>query len=303
MVTRGLARLAWIAVAVVPACQGIPVDLGVGAALRVAGAQFLGGDLDAAGPGAGPAVVSVFNSLTAVRPGERDKPLTGALAPSATAAAIGMRGNRGFWIVVAGPPALDAPELPTFHASLSLSPDFPAGDLALLVRAVDARGRLGAPAVVPLASMPAHAPDGALVITLAWDTEADLDLHVVTPAGVEVWARNINSYQAPPPGTPSDASAWQAGGILDFDSNAGCVIDGRRQENVVWQVPPPAGTYRVRVNTASLCGATAARWSVRARMGGGDITASQGISVPGDARFSKGPGSGVQAMIFDVPPP
>ena len=118
----------------------------------------------------------------------------------------------------------------------------------------------------------------------------------------EIWARNINSYKASLPGTPVDPSAWQSGGILDFDSNAGCVIDGRRQENVVWQAAPPAGTYQVHVDTASLCGMPASRWTVRVILSGAEIADSQGTSLPGDARFSKGPGSGIHALSFDVPP-
>jgi len=106
---------------------------------------------------------------------------------------------------------------------------------------------MGPPAVVPLiASGPPGPPAGALVVSLEWDTEADLDLHVVTPDGVEIWAGNINSYQAPPPGTPVDPAAWQAGGILDLDSNAGCVIDGRQ---IWWDVRPhilyPTLEYRI----------------------------------------------------------
>ena len=308
MVSTSARRLAWCALLPGLACGGLPGgglpgDLGLGAELRVAGAQYLAGDLAAAAPGDGPAVVSVFNSLTAVQPGERDKPLSGSLAPTATAAALGLGGDRGYWIAIAGPPALDAPDLPTFQARLSFSIDLPLGDLVLLVRAVDAAGRFGVPSAVPLASALVPPPAGALVVSLDWDSEADLDLHLVTPDGVEVWARNINSYQAPLPGTAVDPEAWKAGGILDFDSNAGCVIDGRRQENVVWQASPPAGRYLVRVNTTSLCGAPAARWKVRVLAGGAPIAASQGVSLPGDPRYSKGPGSGVEALTFDVSPP
>jgi hypothetical protein len=305
----GLARLSCVArvvsvvLAVVPACQSVRADAGLSAELRVAGAQFVAGDLASAAPVGGPAVVSVFNSLTAVTPGERAKPLSGALAPTATAAALGLQGDAGYWIVVAGPPQLDAPELPTFQATLSFSPQLPLGPLALLVRAVDAGGRFGAPAAVPLASAPPPPPSGSLVVSLRWDTEADLDLHVITPAGVEIWAGNINSYQLPPPGTPADAAAWQSGGLLDCDSNAGCVIDGRRQENVVWQAPPPAGSYLVRVDTASLCAAPDARWTVEVLESGVPVASSQGESLTTDTRFSQGPGSGLQALAFDVPPP
>ena len=170
-----------------------------------------------------------------------------------------------------------------------------------MVRAADARGVLGAPATVPLSSVAMGTPSGALVISLRWDTESDLDLHVVIPGGVEVWAHNINSYQMPPPGTVADPLAWQQGGILDFDSNAGCVIDGRRQEDVVWQAAPAAGTYVVRVDTASLCGTPAARWTVNAVLNGVSLGASEGEALPSDVRFSKGAGSGVQALVFDVP--
>ena len=107
----------------------------------------------------------------------------------------------------------------------------------------------------------------------------------------------------PLPGTDADPNDWQQGGMLDFDSNAGCVIDGRRQENVVWQAAPPPGTYLVRVATASLCGAPAARWNVDVLLDGADISAAEGESIPGDTRFSKGAGSGVQALAFDVPAP
>jgi hypothetical protein len=299
---RPLGLVLALALGAWPACQSVPADLGLDAEMRVAGAQFLGGDLEKAAPAGGPATVSVFNSLTAVQPGERDKPLTGALDPSATAAALALRGDRGYWIVLAGPPALDAPDSPTFSATLSFSPELPLGDLVLVVRAVDATGRFGDPAFVPLTSAPPPPPAGTLVVSLRWDTEADLDLHLVTPDGTEVWARNINSYRLPPPGTPVDPNAWKQGGILDFDSNAGCVIDGRRQENVVWQAPPPAGTYIARVDTASMCGAAAARWVVEALVNGAVTASAEGESLPSDARYSKGPGSGVQALTFDVAP-
>jgi hypothetical protein len=302
VVTAVRAGVLAIAVAGAIGCRTTAdADIGLGAQLRALGAQFVSGDIDMAAPGDGPAVVSVFNSLTAVQPGEREKPLTGTLAASATAVALGLRGDRGYWIVVAGPPSLDAPDLPTFMATLSFAPTLPLGPLTLVARAVDPQGRFGAPATVPLASAALPPPAGTLVVSLSWDTEADLDLHVVIPGGVEVWARNINSYRLPPPGTPVDAAAWRDGGILDFDSNAGCVIDGRRQENVVWQSPPPAGSYLVRVDTASLCGAAAARWTVGVLRDGTTIGAAAGESLPGDARFSKGPGSGIQALAFDVP--
>ena len=81
-----------------------------------------------------------------------------------------------------------------------------------------------------------------LLVSLRWDTEADLDLHVVIPNGtVRSDDDRIWSKPRRPPGQMVDAGAYKSGGILDFDSNANCVIDGRRQENVSWTVAPPSG--------------------------------------------------------------
>src|SRR5215831_16444355 len=212
MVKRLPAGAVSVALACLAGCQAVRADTGVEAAMQVANAQFVSGDLEAATPSGGPAVITLFNSLTAVQPGEIEKPLSGTLDTTATAVALGLRGDRGYWIVIAGPPTLDAPDQPTFAATLSFSPNLPFGNLTLVARAVDAQGRFGPPSTVPLTSAPPPPPIGTLVVSLRWDTESDLDLHVVIPDGIEIWAGNINSYQMPPPGTVVDASAWQSGG-------------------------------------------------------------------------------------------
>jgi hypothetical protein len=141
------------------------------------------------------------------------------------------------------------------------------------------------------------------VFTLRWDSATDLDLHVITPDGIEVWSRNINSYVPPAPGQPPDPpDAWMAGGILDFDSNASCVIDGREQENVVWTIdPPPAGRYVVRVDAFSLCGEPAARWVAEARIGGDVVETSSGMATFEDTRGAHDEGAGVLALEVEVP--
>jgi hypothetical protein len=92
-------------------------------------------------------------------------------------------------------------------------------------------------------------------------------------------------------------------GILDFDSNAGCVIDGRCNENVVWSVAAPAGDYVARVDTFSLCGNSAARWTVEALFDGVSLGKAEGEALPASQRFSKGKGSGVTALSFTVASP
>ena len=79
----------------------------------------------------------------------------------------------------------------------------------------------------------------AAVISLNWDTEVDLDLEVSTPDGTLVTPQN--------PVTPD------GNGIIDRDSNANCVIDGIRYEDLVWNKQAPHGSYGIYVNLVSAC--------------------------------------------------
>jgi hypothetical protein len=69
---------------------------------------------------------------------------------------------------------------------------------------------------------------GDVQVTLTWDNESDLDLHVIDPLGEEIfWLY---------PGSTS-------GGILDYDD-----VDGYGPENVYWpKSQAPSGTYQVFV--------------------------------------------------------
>jgi hypothetical protein len=290
----------WVLGALLAGCGGVRAGEGLEAAMRVAGGAPVEGDLLRAVPEGGPAVVSVLDSRPEVFPGQRDKPLRGTLAAEATAAALALAGDGAYWLVTAGVPDLDAPGLPTFTGALSFAPALPPGPHQIVVRAVDAAGRFGPPAISPLAVTTPPRPAGALAVSLRWDTEADLDLHVVDPAGVEIWAHNINSTTAPPPGGAPDPQAWQAGGQLDFDSNAGCRIDGRREENVVWRSGAPAGHYVVRVEAASLCGQVTARWTVEVFAGSAQLGRAQGQSLDSDERLARGAGGGVTALEVDL---
>jgi hypothetical protein len=210
-------------------------------------------------------------------------------------------GDRGYWLLPSGPPDVASPTFPSFHASLSFSRDLPGGDYTLLVRAADASGHFGsANADNVLTATALGVPAGELVVSLTWDTESDLDLHVVDPNGVEIFARDINSYTKPPPGQPADPNAYQSGGVIDFDSNASCVIDGLRQEDVVWTQAPPTGHYIARVDTFSLCGAVSAHWIVRAYRSGAVIAEASGSSFDADTRLPHDRGAGITAIQFDL---
>jgi hypothetical protein len=234
--------------------------------------------------------------------GATDRACVGEITKEGTAVAIGLAGDRGYWILPAGLPSVAAVDNPTFEALLSFSAKMAPGPRTLVVRAVDGDEHFGPALEKPLAIVPRALPQGELVIALSWDDFANLDLHVVDPNGNEIFKRDINSYQAPAPGSPREApNTPHDGGVLDFDSEADCVRDGRRAENVVWTDPPPKGHYLVRVDTFSLCGEPAARWHVEAYLHGVSIGAAEGISSDVDTTFPHDRGAGVLALEIDVP--
>lgn len=96
---------------------------------------------------------------------------------------------------------------------------------------------------------------GDVKVTLEWESDADLDLHVFEPDGTEI------AY--------SNRGPTATGGELDVDANIGCDENGSL-ENVFW--PPgeaPPGDYRIEVNGFKVDGC-----------GGGDFTLT--IQVAGE---------------------
>jgi hypothetical protein len=269
-------------------CERAPGS-GVAALLQVRGATYADGALAALADQGGPAVVDTYARTSWVTPGETGKILDGSLAAGATAVLLALDGDQGYWVLPASAPDTQTPDRPTFEAVLGFSAAIPSTELQLRLVAADVAGKLGPATVVPLSVLPAQPPAGALVVVLDWDSDADLDLHVVDPSGTEIWSGNIASAATDGGSSP---------GFLDFDSNANCTIDGRRMESVAWAMPP-SGHYVVRVGDFSLCGAAAAHWNVRAIVDGSPSLRSTGVATAADARFAKGPGSGVLALEFD----
>jgi len=276
-------------------CTSSSLDPGIEALVRVQGAQYVAGTLPE--PNGGPDVQQARVPHQRVRSGTLNEHVSGSLAPTATAVLLGMKGDRGHWVVLAGVPTAEEPELPSFEANLSLSRDLPEGPLTLQLCAADALGRIGARTSIELAASN-FSEDQALVVRLRWDNTADLDLHVFDPSGQLIWARNINSLRAP--ASASDAELAQEG-VLDIDANAGCAALDRSEERVLWREAFPAGRYRARVATASLCGEKAARWSIDVHKQGERLTSASGISLPSDTRFGAGANAGILALTFEVP--
>ena len=123
---------------------------------------------------------------------------------------------------------------------------------------------------------------GEIQVSVSWDVESDVDLHLVEPNGEDIYYGN-------------DLSA--SGGALDLDSNAGCSIDGKKNENITWPSrTPPRGTYIVRLDYWDSCGVAKTNYVVTVRVKGRTPqTFSGAFTGLGD---SGGSGSGIQITTF-----
>jgi hypothetical protein len=213
---------------------------------------------------------------------------------------IGIDGIDGTWLIAAGPADLDTPGLATAKATFGVHEDFVPGEFVLRVAASDGRGRFGASATAMVIANQLVEPTGELVFGLHWDSNADLDIHVVAPDG-EAWSDDPNTWTPPPPGEPVDPTAYLTGGILDHDGNKDCRRDTHPNEHVVWTMPPPAGEYIVRVDARSMCGDAIAAWRVELVVAGAVVGEARGVSVADDVLQQHGAGAGVLALRHTLP--
>ena len=256
-----------LAILLLAGCSGgATPDLGYGNELVVANAQFRPGDFPA--PTGGPPTVNFKQTHTGIVIGELRESVHAVFDGTATGAILGIQGEPGNWIVTTQPPDIDTPGEATITETIGLSADAQQGSFTLVVAGTDSDGRIGEPATLDYMAVAAPPPSGDLVVTLLWDSTADLDLHVVDPLGNEAWSGKPSTYTPPPPGMTIDPAIAEeeilASGWLDQDANANCTFDGSPSEHVIWtsRVDPqnnmmispviPSGTYTVRVDTRSM---------------------------------------------------
>jgi hypothetical protein len=320
-----------VALAAAGCDAGVNGRTGLGSLMQASGATLVPGALSSESDPTvtdGPTVtISQFHGLAfagatnrglmgSVKAGQSTGP-TGMVQNPGRSVALGLADDDIYWIVPAATANLDVgggKDL-LFSTTLSYASHIAAGRHDLVLRAIMADGRMG-PLVIQAVMISDFADvQGTLDVRLSWSTNADLDLHVVVPvtpasppdpkapAEIEVWVNNPSSLPPRPvfdPYTPEDITN---GGLLDFDSNGSCVIDGRRQENVVWGAAPPSGMYTVRVDAVSMCGEVFAQWQVDVFLNGNPVPvdAAYGEAVDTDTRFSHTEGSGVLALQFQIP--
>ena len=94
---------------------------------------------------------------------------------------------------------------------------------------------------------------GDVQVSVTWDVESDVDLHVLDPAGEEIYYGNTSA----------------SGGSLDLDSNPACTIDNKKNENITWPTGgAPRGTYKVLVDYFASCQVTSTKYVVTVNVKG-----------------------------------
>ncbi|MEO8703190.1 MAG: hypothetical protein ABI867_24300 [Kofleriaceae bacterium] len=282
------------------ACTGVSPDPGLTAQLQVQGAQFRPGPFPA--DEGGPATLALATTHQTMLIGRFLDSFDGTLDPGARAAVFGIEGQDDAWLVTAGAPDFDTPGSPSAKARFGLAADFPPGPVTFVMAAADASGRFGPATRTDVIAALEPPPDGELVIELAWQGRADLDLHVIDALGGEAWSDDPNTFD-PPIGEPVDPLEFRNHGILDHDGNKDCRRDAHPTEHVVWTVPPPPGDYVVRVDTPAMCGDPSAVWYVAAYRKQLDGTllllgSATGVATQDDVLQPRGRGAGVTALRF-----
>jgi hypothetical protein len=194
---------------------------------------------------AGPSI-SVGGHLTIVNGGTATLALTSP-SPFETVYVAGSSPISRLFIPVSGffEIALPAPTT-SANVLLTFPQVLPSGDFDLYFAAADAAGRVGTVERRPVNAL--FVGTGDVQVTVTWNTDSDVDLHVVDPGGWEIY---WGARQSP------------TGGELDLDSNAACDIDGVRNENITWGVGmAPQGTYTVRLDYWSSCNASQTDYTV-----------------------------------------
>ena len=157
----------------------------------------------------------------------------------------------------------------------------PAPTVCLAVSAVDASGAVGPPTCHLVTNVPVGFSD--VQVTVSWDSDADLDLHVADPNGDEVY---------------EDAWVIESGGELDVESGDFCSGPPRRNEHVAWTGgAPPPGLYEVRVTHDDNCDAEETDYVVSVYNHGTVTTFTGTFSGPG---VSSDRGTGTLITRFQV---
>jgi hypothetical protein len=221
-------------------------------------------------------VTTAFVPDVAYPAGTNGIPVSGRATSDAVAVGVRFADmGSGYWVVPLGVVNQNFPGENDFGMNMAFNPGDPPGHHDLAFVALDSAGNAGNQHVTPVcidtalpdnqhACFPANTPPST-VISLVWDANFDLDLHVVTPEGVD-----INAKTRPNLGSDGGATTPATAARIDRDSLDHCIPDGFREEDVSWppsRTPgmanlPTKGVYLIYVDPFAACGQPSVRFTV-----------------------------------------
>jgi hypothetical protein len=279
--------------------------------------------------------------------GESNWPVGGDVSTNTSSVAIrlGTLGT-GYWVlpVVLGLDPSSGRSAATEYLQWSASIDFnasdPPGNQLLRVVAINADGTAGEQAGQPLClasnlpsvpgrhsfvigdtsacsmdgGIPQQSVSAAAVFSLTWDSDLDVDLHVVTPEGEDVSAKGdpfvLANFVA-----EGGADGGAEGGVveagmldasaqpsIDRDSIGYCVADNWREEDLLFPtLPAPGSLFELYANLFSACGFPSASFTMTVYVNeGGQLVkklAKTGV-LPAAYALGSAPGLYVASYTF-----
>jgi hypothetical protein len=199
---------------------------------------------------------------------------------------VGVKNVPGYYTLPASPTSVSVDALVLINEAITTQ------NFTVMIAVKDAAGNISDYYEVSVHLVTSVA-NGVLEVTLSWDRENDMDLHLVEPNGEEIYYGNSSSAN---------------GGELDKDSNAGCSIDSVKVEHITYPTGATVeeGTYIARVDFWSDCNITSAtNYVVTAKLNGNFVAAVTGAN-PAVGSFDAGTsdtggyGSGTTVMTFNV---
>jgi hypothetical protein len=291
-----LPAVGFVALSSALACNGQPANGGLSEPLQISGGQFIAGALPGSPPkvagdggvdsgsDAGSAslspltVTSVTFTNAFIVSGLAGTGVSGLATSDAVAVGVALANQgTGYWVVPTQGQDVQFPGQRDFSFSASFNRSDTAGNTDLRVVAIGSNGSAGSQYSAPIciesripdnghACNPAR-PVPAAVFSLQWDTAFDLDLTVITPSGQSVSPKGatttafVDGGIGPLPSPDAVGLYDDMAGVIDRDSMGECVVDGWREEDLVFLDYPTTGLYDVYADPFASCGQAAVRFT------------------------------------------
>jgi hypothetical protein len=298
-----------LAFALLAAC-GTPEPSGIDEPFHVVGGQFFEGPLpgiapDAPDGGDGPKVFAFGWENPVILPGQGSKSIHGRVSESATSVALRFTDmGSGYWVVPTGPLEPQYPGERTFSVKASFTEQLPAGSHPIAIVAIDADGKPGrqhlrsvcvaGPIPDNLAGCNPDTAPPAMVVSLSWNVDADVDLQIIASDG------RIATPEKPlldpiAQGVRPDPSAPR----IDRDSLEACVPDGLRRENFILQERLPSGTsLAIHAKLKDACGFSSVAFRLGLHERRGDEGAWEVVETFSTGGFLNEFEAGLQTGLF-----